>query len=491
MATFKVCVRKRRNDGFYPVYIRVTQRKKIGYIKTDKIVSEEGLRAGEVVDPFVMKYCSDRILEYAKRLNRVNSGDMLLQEVMALIQQEDEEVSFSAYARRYHDRMVNENHERNARNYELAYQHLERYAGTTNLLFSQLTSTFVNAWLKTLMTTRRAKEMYPVCIRQIFKEAQKELNDYDRGVIRIKTNPWVKVEIPKADTPEQRAITAEECRAFFAAPLPESKFREPLPELGRDVAMMVLCLGGMNSVDIYNLQKQDYYDGVLHYHRAKTMHSRTDKAYMEMRVPAIIQPLVEKYMAEPDDPFLFSFHKRHSTSDSFAANANTGIRAICESMEMPKEKYYCLYSFRHTWGTVAQNDCGASISEVAFGMNHSNGNRITRGYVKIDFTPAWELNEKVIEFIFFTDKQSHRLQKQENVFGKFSPKNQMKGTVYFMGKNLGEVQDIGYNNVDEIINALIAFIPEDMPKGCIVQFKVENLDKKQTAVYSKQKGKGF
>ena len=36
--------------------------------------------------------------------------------------------------------------------------------------------------------------------------------------------------------------------------------------------------------------------------------------------------------------------------------------------------------------TIAQNDCGANMYEVAFGMNHSHGFNITRGYVKIDFT---------------------------------------------------------------------------------------------------------
>lgn len=38
-------------------------------------------------------------------------------------------------------------------------------------------------------------------------------------------------------------------------------------------------------------------------------------------------------------------------------------------------------------------------------MNHSQRS-VTRGYVKIDFTPAWELNEKVVDFIFFSDKKS-------------------------------------------------------------------------------------
>lgn len=55
---------------------------------------------------------------------------------------------FSDYARKYHDEMYNDGHERNARNYELAYQHLERYAGSNKVMFSQLTTQFINGWIK-------------------------------------------------------------------------------------------------------------------------------------------------------------------------------------------------------------------------------------------------------------------------------------------------------------------------------------------------------
>ena len=492
MATFKVCVRKQRNDGFYPVYIRVTHNRAIGYIKTGKLVNDAGLRQGEVTDPYVMKFCSNRIVAYVERLNKVWADHWTLKDVLEYIQQEDEDICFSDYARLHHDRMINNGQVRNARNYELAYQHLERYAGTTKVMFSHMTSAFVNAWIATLTKTHRAKEMYPVCIRQIFRAAIKEYNDYDTGIIRIKTNPWMKVKIPSADRPEHIAITPQACRAFFSAPLPESRYKSPLPELGRDVAMMILCLGGINTVDLYNLQKKDYYDGIIHYKRAKTRGSRRDEAYMEMRVPPILLPLVDKYLADGDDSCLFNFHNRHTTSDSFGANVNIGIKAICKSMGMEKEDFYCVYTFRHTWGTIAQNDCGASMDEVAFGMNHTSGHTVTRGYVVIDFTPAWELNEKVVDYVFFTDKDSHRQHHHEDVsFEKFSTKQMMRGTVYFKGKTLGEVQDIGFSNVNEIIAKLVPFIPDDVPMRSIVQFKIENCDKQQVVVYERQKGKGF
>jgi hypothetical protein len=102
-------------------------------------------------------------------------------------------------------------------------------------------------------------------MRQVFRAAQLEYNDYDTGDIRIKTNPWVKVDIPSADKTEKLAITPEACRELFAFPLPESKLKLPLTEFGRDIAMMVLCLAGINTVDLYNLRKKDFSGGIIRY----------------------------------------------------------------------------------------------------------------------------------------------------------------------------------------------------------------------------------
>lgn len=83
-----------------------------------------------------------------------------------------------------------------------------------------------------------------------------ELNDEERGILRIKFNPWHKIQIPKSDTTVQRAISAEAYREFFNRPLPKTKMISSLPELGRDVALLSLCLGGINTVDIYELKRK-------------------------------------------------------------------------------------------------------------------------------------------------------------------------------------------------------------------------------------------
>ncbi len=493
MATLKAVVRTARADGFYPVYIRVTHQRATSFIKTDKMVTKKELtKSNEIKDPYVLQYCTQRILEYTERLNKKNIEHWTVKEVAEFLTSGNDDICFSEYARQFIAKMIDNGQERNAKNYTLALHHLERFTGTTQIMFSHFTSQLVNRWIKSLEQTHRAKEMYPICMRQVFKAAILEYNDYDCGLIRIKTNPWVKVEIPTADRAEKLAITPEACREFFSFPLPESKMKFPLTEFGRDVAMLVLCLAGINTVDLFRLKKQDYKDGIIRYQRAKTKKFRADGAYMEMRVPAIIQPLFDKYLnTQTDDERLFNFYQRMSSSDSFCANANSGIKQICEAMGMPKEERYSVYTFRHTWGTVAQNDVRASIDEVAFAMNHAAGHKVTRGYIKIDYSPAWELNDKVIDFIFFSGKTSVREQKPEDTHFRLSYRFMVNAAAYHNGKNVAELTDVGFKNVDEVIARLVTMLPDDIPNRAMVMFKIVNLDKNQTVVYQRQKGKGF
>ena len=497
MANLKAVVRKQRADGMYPVYIRIVHRRKMGYIKTDKIISPKSLtKQGDIKDAVVNEYCYNLILRYTDKINRKDISAFTMKELIEYLTLDEGEQCFSEYAQLHIRRMEQRGQIRNAKNYKLAVQHLERYIGTNRVMFSHLSSAVLKRWIESLAMTNRAKEMYPVCVRQIFKAALLELNDEERGIVRIKFNPWLKVQIPKSDNGVQRAISAEACREFFNRPLPQTKMLSSLPELGRDVAMLVLCLGGINTVDLFNMKKSNYHNGVIGYKRAKTRHARRDEAYIEMRVEPFIRPVFEKYLAPEDDEYLFNFHVRYCDSDSFSANVNNGIKKICADMGMAKEAYYCVYTFRHTWGTIAQNDCDANLYEVAFGMNNSHGLKVTRGYVKIDYSPAWRLNAKVIDFIFFTDKPSKQgrakdIDEPEEKLFRLSRKMMVYARAYFKGAVMAELTDIGFSNVEEVIKTLAAKLPKDIAAGCAVQFRIQNCDKGTEVVYERTKGKGF
>ena len=147
MATFKPCVQKQRADGFYPVYIRFTHQRKVGFIKTNKVVAKKGVTASKKIkDTFVCNFCTTVILDYTNRLNAFDTTRWSVKEVIDFLLTGDSDVCFSEYARQHVGRLISNGQDRTARNYELALGHLERYFGTTQVMFSQLISTAVTLW---------------------------------------------------------------------------------------------------------------------------------------------------------------------------------------------------------------------------------------------------------------------------------------------------------------------------------------------------------
>ena len=178
MTTFKTVVRRKRADGFYPVYIRVVHRTKMGYISTGKIVTDKQLlKSGDIKDPVVNEYCSRQILRFSEIMNKKDFTNFSVSDLIDYLLHSDEDVCFSEYASQFIARMEREGHERNAKNYRLAVGHLERFIGTTQIMFGHLTTAVLKKWLESLSQTNRAKEMYPTCVRQIFKKAIIDLND--------------------------------------------------------------------------------------------------------------------------------------------------------------------------------------------------------------------------------------------------------------------------------------------------------------------------
>ena len=133
---------------------------------------------------------------------------------------------------------------------------------------------------------------------------------------------------------------------------------------------------------------------------------------------------------------------------------------------------------------------------MAFGMNHSHGHTITRGYIKIDFTPAWVLNAKVIDFIFFSTEKGKQgnardLEEPQDKLFRLSPKYMVYARAYFRGEVIAEVSDIGFGTVGEVIERLAKQFPDTIPTGCAVQFRIKNVDTDREVVYEHTKGKGF
>ncbi len=468
----------------YVVYIRFAHNRKVSYLRTSWMVNDKGLSRNkkDILDPSVIQQTSRLIDNYYNILNRIDTQDWTVKEIVDYIQKGKDGISFSAYARKHIEKMIARGQERTSRDYKWALYNLEKFAGGNEVMFSQLTYSFLSRWIDSLSQTARSKNKYPINIRQIHKAAMFEYNDEERG-IQLITNPWPKISIPKEDTPNKRAISPNMLRKFFAVVPDFSRFTHPLQELGQDVALISFCMCGINSVDLFYAEKSQYHDGIFHYNRRKTRKSRSDSAYFEIRVPQFIIPIFEKYLSkDTKSPWLFDFHERLSTPDSFNANVNSGISQICKKVS--PDFHASLYSFRHSWATIAQNGCGASLGDIDFALNHSTY-KMARVYTKIDYSPAWELNEKVLDYIFFSNKEPDNNEDPTKSFERMSKYNLIRGEAFISGECVSLIEDSGFTNVEQVITTLLSSLPENIERPTKVQIKINNLDKKQTQLHQR------
>ena len=166
MATLKAIVKSRAKNGMYPVYIRITQNRQFSYVRTSWMVNDKGLSDDkkDIIDPYVIQQTSLMISDYYNKLNLSDTSAWSSSEIMNYLLEFGKDLSFSEYTRNHIEKMKARGQERTSRNYKWALQHLERFAGTDDLMFSRLTSSFLNRWIESLSVTNRCKEQYPVCI---------------------------------------------------------------------------------------------------------------------------------------------------------------------------------------------------------------------------------------------------------------------------------------------------------------------------------------
>lgn len=400
MAYFKVCVRKKRADNMYPIYIRVTHKRKVGYIKTDKICKAKFVKNGEITDPYIIKDIYITINGYIDRLNMVNTDDWGVLRIMDYLKSSVGAPSFSVFARDFIEEQRIYGHA-GYKNYKQALSSLEGFMGREDILFTEITSKVVLDWIFSMSYSKRKKNSYPRYVKTMFKAGGDTYNDYENGVMVIKHDPFKNVKIPHGEIPQKRALDRETIRRFFNSDLsPHVALREnsrvnfTQPYVARDVCMLVFCLVGINTIDLYKLEKESYKDGKICYSRSKTKDRRHDGAYIEISVPAIIKPLMEKYAGKER---LLSFSEHYCSPECFNRNMNIGIGKIRELFGM---EYISTYSFRHSWATIANNILDIGIDTVGFCLNHKPMSRVTWSYIKADFSKIDKINEKVINYIF-------------------------------------------------------------------------------------------
>ena len=420
MLTIKAEVQKdrKRNDGSYNVKIRFTKDRAVKRISTNLFATVADLTSDlKLREDSMTKQEADRlVLHYRTLVNslHLDSGNDDVSEIVnrLLCKEEAEKpIDFIAFSKKW----INETSIKGKDNYTTALNSFIRFLGKEELEIKKITVDLLEHYrdyiikvrkerVKTLQAegkrvpSNRCLSLYLMSLRHLYSEAQKFYNKPDKGLIRIPHTPFEYFKIPKQEATRKRAVTPQQIKAIWSLPyqnIHKGVKHTCRPDLAKDCFILSFCLMGINSVDLYNAT--ELRGKKLVYCRTKTKDRRLDKAKMEVDVPDMVLPIIEKYR-DTTGQRLFKFYRDYRDHKAFNKAINKGLKEIGDQLQIDDLEYYAA---RHSWATIALNKCKIDKYTVHAALNHVDENmRVTDIYIERDFVNENKANQKVVKYVF-------------------------------------------------------------------------------------------
>ena len=396
--TLKALVRKSkmRADKTWNVVIRLIYNRQTRFIPTTEYVTKKELTPSfKIKNQNIVDKCDELIRHYRKKISELNLeiNDVGIDELVNYITAKNKSgLSFTDYA----DKWLKESTSKGKKNYQTAVNALKKFVGRDNILFHEVTVNVMNEFVKSLSDKPRAASLYANAIVKIFNDARDFYNDEDNDVIMIK-HSLRKFHAPRQNVAEKRALPLEVIRRIFALPYDNRiiKGMQSRHDLALDCFRLSFCLMGMNSTDMFSASVLN--DSTVVYKRNKTKDRRSDGAEMQVNVPVQIKSLFEKYKDRTGER-VFNFYKRFSSPESFNRAINLGLKEVADDIGLGGLQFY---SARHSMATIALNDVRIDKYTVNDMLCHTDpAMKVTELYIKKDFAPINEANEKLMNFVF-------------------------------------------------------------------------------------------
>ena len=403
MATFKATIGRLRADNTYSIRIRVIHSRGVAYIPTDIYVGKQYVRNSKKSGTVISDY---RVLDKTKAIIRrymmiCDENDLRgldVKGVVALIKAKDKddimETDFVAYVKREAEKLKSAGHTGTAICRITAINAFCRAFGSETIHLSSLTRRLVReAFLS--ISGKRAPSLYKAQLQAAYNSLMKEYN-IDTQVIPF--NPFTGIDVTRHEPPKKRALDIDKIMSIFE--MEDMKLIEGTKgaryNLAKDVFMLSFFLVGMNSADLFSCSQ--YKNGRIIYERQKTRNRRSDKALISVKVPDEAMSLFEKYRDTEDSGHVFRFWRMYADKGTFNAAINKGLKMVGKKI---KEEGLTFYAARHSWATIAVNDCGIDKWTVHLALNHVDpATAVTDIYIKKSWKPVDEANERVIKALF-------------------------------------------------------------------------------------------
>jgi site-specific recombinase XerD len=406
MSTFKAVLLKGnihlKDDGTSNIKIRITHNRKADYISTDLFIIPTEFDENVGVAKFGRnrEYINYRITDKLKEYRQldIQLGDrkesMTVKEIKGIMisgTTETKMIDFFEFAEEYLKDMSSVSHKRNMASF---ISILKTFSGE-KLKFAEINVQFLLRFESYLRRkgVKNGINNYMRMFRALFNKARDSYNDENSGVIAIPHYPFKKYQIPKPKLKtREHCISVEELKMFINYK-PENEGEK----LAKDMFLLMIYLIGIETKDLFYLDKPNR-KGRVYYDRFKT-----GKEY-SIRIEREANEIIERYKGKK---LLLDMSERFQLHESFIRTVNNYLHGEKHHnitgifLKIGIRKKVTTKWARHTWATIARNDCRINKDDVALCLGHEDiDNKVTDMYVKYDYTIIDESNRKVIDMIF-------------------------------------------------------------------------------------------
>ncbi|WP_293914613.1 MULTISPECIES: phage integrase SAM-like domain-containing protein [unclassified Sphingobacterium] len=401
------------------VKIRIGQHGQSVYIATDLYTDRRNIDArGKLKPAYVDKYISPILNKFRDYLTQEISKSYSAQRIKEYILKKEEpvqaaeDIDFLAFCNDHIEELVKDGRSSSAVPLRSVVNSLTDYfKGMLNpaMLTSKILiayETYLRNDRTLVRTNQHGKKVKIVSsgmtdagvfkhmanLRILFNACKFKYNDEDIGEIIIRNNPFVKYKLkPTRNKKKRNAEVDLLIKLYTYQPVGRRE------RLAKDMFFLSFFLCGINAVDIYKSDMTPI-SGRLGYNRSKTQGKRDDSAFISIAVPDVAAAYFKEYRG--------TIAKRYSDARNFTKALNIGLKQIGEKLGF----MLTFYSARHSFATVARNDCRCTKDDIADALNHVvNGMAMTDGYLAKDWSIVDEVQSKVLKFFFDKLNESFKL----------------------------------------------------------------------------------
>ena len=291
MATLKLVIvpAKRLVNGKHKIRVALSHNSNTRYIPTDVIISDGEFKDGMVVNRDDANHLNVKlrnILNYYQNIidETMQLGSYTCSEVIKLLLKEHRysNAKFSDAMKEYLEELKEEERHKSEKLYRLACESFIRECG--DLFLNMITEKDIKTFRRNLEKRHLSPttvRIYMTLVKVVIHFAEK------RKMCKFEDNPFEDITPPSANVRELD-LTIREIKAIRDLEAPKYNIC-----VARDIFMLSYYLGGMNLVDMLEV---DFRKNYIEYYRQKTKNKKHGESKTAFSIPPEARDIINKYM---------------------------------------------------------------------------------------------------------------------------------------------------------------------------------------------------